>query len=57
MDKVAIDVAKALARLSELAIFELRGAAESPLQIEDRGVNAGCSLPGFLRANDTETYV
>ena len=24
---------------------------------KDRGVNAGCSLPGFLRANDTETYV
>jgi hypothetical protein len=43
MDNAAIDVAKALARLSELAIFELRGAAESPLQIEDRGADAGCS--------------
>jgi hypothetical protein len=40
------------------AEFAIRtSATESPLQIEDRGVNAGCSLPGFLGAKDTETYV
>jgi hypothetical protein len=47
MDKAAIDVAKALARLSELAIFELRGAAESPLQIEDRGADRGLLTTDF----------